>query len=107
MRCFHCGQKFKNKTEVFRGISGWPICEDCCYDDIFFDDAEQIIEQLKTRFNNNYNRFLKYLKTECKICPECDTYYPIDEFIENICQCCFENKIDNEKINEVSVKNVN
>ena len=109
LKCFHCGQNFKNKTEVFKGRLGWPICENCCYEniDMDFDDAEQIIEQLKSRFNRNYNRFLKYLTKECKICPECNTYYPKDEFIENICQCCFEIKMDNEKINEVEIKNVN
>ena len=96
LRCFYCGQNFRDKSEVFRGKLGYPLCEECIYEEIaldFFADPDQIIEQLKSQFNNNYKKLLRYLKTECKICPECNTWTPKDEFIENICQNCFDNKI--------------
>jgi hypothetical protein len=108
LTCFYCGQTFKNKNEVFRGILGWPLCEDCCYDDICmdFDDQDQIMEEIKTQFNSKLNKFLKYLEKECKVCTECNTFYPKDEFVGEICQGCIDFKIDNEKMNEVEIKDV-
>lgn len=100
LKCFRCGSKFWNKKEVFRGRSGYPICESCCGEevDMDFDNYEQVLELIKSKFfNNNYRKFLKYIEKECKPCPKCNTYVPKNKFVGNICQQCFEIKSDGDE----------
>ena len=56
LKCFYCKTVFKSKADIFRNLNNWALCEGCLYDDIseYWDDdcVEQILHDIKTRFNN-------------------------------------------------------
>src|SRR4030042_6194366 len=111
LRCFRCGRKFKNKNEVYRDLSGWPLCEECLYEDISDewdnDYIDEIIKDITKKFNRNYERFYDdFFETmeECNGCSEKDndiTYYPKDSMTEingkKYCEMCMD-EIDNKKV---------
>jgi len=106
LKCFYCSRLFKKKNEIFRNELNYPLCEDCfkgLIDDDWRDDGiDNVINDVKNKFNGKYNNFLKDLHKKCDICEDCNTWYLKDCLIEidgkMYCEGCLEDKDKKELI---------
>lgn len=108
LKCFNCKRGFKHRSDVFRDSNNYPICEDCLYEELEFwedDFREQIIDEIKLRFNRNYKRWEKWFFENHEICDgplhDIEWYTPKKDLVEwdgnKYCLACVDFLIEQDE----------
>ena len=109
LRCFGCGYTFKSKEEVYRDLNGIPKCEDCMWeylDDEWDSDCkDDILIEIKTKFNGRYKRFKNWYFENFIECAGDHNYDGLwinknDAVVidgKNYCEYCAEEMENNDK----------
>jgi hypothetical protein len=61
LKCFICSNKFKRKSEIFRNLEGYPVCEDCLWEELdhYWLNADDVLKQLKQNFSRDHRKYKK------------------------------------------------
>lgn len=119
LKCFRCGTVFKDKKEIFRNSSNHPTCEGCLWDSLTIDWCEDfiddIITEIRDKFNGNYKRWKKNFDDSMELCVGCsekrydNIYYHKDMLIEidgkKYCESCVEVN-DKKNPENVSIRRI-
>ena len=107
IKCFNNSyHKFNSKEDIFRDESNYPVCADCFIEYLqdYWDDefAEYIFNEIKNKFNRNYNKWQKWFFENHTICDgesemhnDYDDYYEHNDNItvidgKNYCSLCID-----------------